>query len=563
MIPGRIPFKSTESCLEIGSLAAWLGLIAFFVVINLGRVKMKTRFSLVLLLLSGVCLVLYFNETLCSVSPNLSLTRRTTYEDDARIRSILRLVDRFGLKELQEISEQYADRGRNISTQLNASQISNNFTVEKIEKEFDICSLGRFDVDEFLENHKKQCLIESAKEKIARKELLGISATQAVIQYQARLPPWELVELKSGKVDRVYYVGIDANKTQMMPLNTTNNFGFDEPYETKNKGKYRWKIGDHLAYRFELVKYLGGGTYGEVLKAIDHKYKQEVAIKMLNNYTSIAKHTMTEYNILTKINKVYPNSNYFIANLENFRFRNHFCMVFELLGDSAYDLYEQANFRHDTPNLRSYVSDILKGLVLLDSLDVIHNDMKPDNLLVPIYQKNNEPKIKVMDFGLSCVRGSSNAKCPEYYIQTRYYRSPEVMLALDYTSASDMWSLGVIVGEMFRGSEFIFGEAEADQFAAIMENIGLPPVQLIERSTRRKVYYEAVCYVTKKGFARRPYRKSISTTLLLETPEHDMFLDFLTRLLQWDPSDRMSAGQALNHPWITGRSEDMIKLPKL
>ena len=134
--------------------------------------------------LSGVCLVLYFNETLCSVSPNLSLTRRTTYEDDARIRSILRLVDRFGLKELQEISEQYADRGRNISTQLNASQISNNFTVEKIEKEFDICSLGRFDVDEFLENHKKQCLIESAKEKIARKELLGISATQAVIQYQ-------------------------------------------------------------------------------------------------------------------------------------------------------------------------------------------------------------------------------------------------------------------------------------------------------------------------------------------------------------------------------------------
>ena len=73
----------------------------------------------------------------------------------------------------------------------------------------------------------------------------------------------------------------------MMPLNTTNNFGFDEPYETKNKGKYRWKIGDHLAYRFELVKYLGGGTYGEVLKAIDHKYKQEVAIKMLNNYTSM------------------------------------------------------------------------------------------------------------------------------------------------------------------------------------------------------------------------------------------------------------------------------------
>lgn len=63
------------------------------------------------------------------------------------------------------------------------------------------------------------------------------------------------------------------------------------------------------------------------------------------------------------------------------------------------------------------------------------------------------------------------------------------MLAIEYTDASDMWSLGIIVGEMFRGSEFIFGETEADQFAAIMENVGLPPVELIEQSTRRKVYY--------------------------------------------------------------------------
>jgi len=69
--------------------------------------------------------------------------------------------------------------------------------------------------------------------------------------------------------------------------------------------------------------------------------------------------------------------------------------------------------------------------------------------------------------------------------------------------------------------------------------------------------------VTKKGFARRPYRKSIKKTLLLETPEHDVFHDFLTRLLQWEPTDRMTAEEALNHPWITGKSEDMIKLPKL
>lgn len=94
-----------------------------------------------------------------------------------------------------------------------------------------------------------------------------------------------------------------------------------------------------------------------------------------------------------------------------------------------------------------------------------------------------------MDFGLSCVHDTATMSCPDYYIQTRYYRSPEVMLAIPYTTASDMWSLGVIVGEFFRGTEFIFGETEPDQMAAIMENIGLPPVSFIEQSDRRHIYY--------------------------------------------------------------------------
>jgi serine/threonine protein kinase len=73
---------------------------------------------------------------------------------------------------------------------------------------------------------------------------------------------------------------------------------------------------------------------------------------------------------------------------------------------------------------------------------------------------------------------------------------------------------------------------------------------------------EAVCYETKKGFKRRPYRKSITKTLLLDTPDHDLFLDFLQRLLRWDPIERMSAVDALNHPWITGDLKDFSKLPR-
>ena len=73
---------------------------------------------------------------------------------------------------------------------------------------------------------------------------------------------------------------------------------------------------------------------------------------------------------------------------------------------------------------------------------------------------------------------------------------------------------------------------------------------------------EGVGYVTKKGFARRPYRKSISKTLMLTSPADDLFLDFLRRLLQWEPELRMSAEEALNHPWIT-QANDFHKLPKI
>ena len=67
----------------------------------------------------------------------------------------------------------------------------------------------------------------------------------------------------------------------------TNNFAFDHPKETKDVGRYRWVIGDQLNYRYEVLKYLGGGTYGEVLQARDHKFDSLVAVKVLNNYTSM------------------------------------------------------------------------------------------------------------------------------------------------------------------------------------------------------------------------------------------------------------------------------------
>ena len=175
--------------------------------------------------------------------------------------------------------------------------------------------------------------------------------------------------------------------------------------------------------------------------------------------------------------------------------------------DPAYELYdskktkEKRPFRDRENELKNYIADILKGLMLLHSIGVVHNDLKPENLLLDSTKYGDDlherPRIKIMDFGLSCVlsnqensKNSKNfTKCENFHVQTRYYRSPEVMLGIPYDQLSDMWQLGVIAAEMFRGKRFIISESDADHLAATMEIIGLPPISVLEASSKRRVYY--------------------------------------------------------------------------
>ena len=171
--------------------------------------------------------------------------------------------------------------------------------------------------------------------------------------------------------------------------------------------------------------------------------------------------------------------------------------------DPAYELYdskktkEKRPFRDRENELKDYIADILKGLILLHSIGVVHNDLKPENLLLATKYGDDlheRPRIKIMDFGLSCVlnnqENSKNfTKCENFHVQTRYYRSPEVMLGIPYDQSSDMWQLGVIAAEMFRGKRFIISESDADHLAATMEIIGLPPLSVLQASSKRQVYY--------------------------------------------------------------------------
>lgn len=205
--------------------------------------------------------------------------------------------------------------------------------------------------------------------------------------------------------------------------------------------------------------------------------------------------------------------------------------------------------------IRRFTKQMLSSLNLLKQHKVIHCDLKPENILLrhPLHTE-----IKVIDFGSSCFE---NEKVYTY-IQSRFYRSPEVILGMTYGMPIDMWSLGCILAELLTGVPIFPGENEQEQLACIMEVFGPPEKHLIEKSTRKKLFFDSMgkprLTVSSKGRRRRPSSKTLQQVLKCDD---EAFLDFIARCLRWDPDRRMKPEEAIRHEFITGQKTS-VPIPR-
>lgn len=113
---------------------------------------------------------------------------------------------------------------------------------------------------------------------------------------------------------------------------------------------------------------------------------------------------------------------------------------------------------------------------MLKRHSIIHCDLKPENIML---EDSKRPDIKLIDFGSSCFEPNQIYT----YIQSRFYRAPEIMLGIHYTTAIDMWSFGCILAELFTGFPIYPGESEPEQMSLIMEVNGFPPSSLLKVMT--------------------------------------------------------------------------------
>ncbi|TAQ86782.1 hypothetical protein B7494_g4903 [Chlorociboria aeruginascens] len=336
--------------------------------------------------------------------------------------------------------------------------------------------------------------------------------------------------------------------------------------------------------RYLILDVLGQGTFGQVVKCQNLKTQEVVAVKVVKNRTAYFNQSMMEVSVLDLLNtKLDKNDDHHLLRLKDtFIHRQHLCLVFELLSVNLYELIKQNQFRGlSTTLVRVFAQQLLNGLSLLNKARLIHCDLKPENILL----KNLEsPIIKIIDFGSAC----DERQTVYTYIQSRFYRSPEVLLGLPYSSAIDMWSLGCIVVELFLGLPLFPGSSEYNQVSRIVEMLGNPPTWMLEMGKQSGEFFEKrqdvddygrrtyhlksmEQYSREHGTKEQPSKKYFQATTLPEIirsyamPRKNMkqseidremnnrvaFIDFVRGLLNINPLERWSPQQAKLHPFIT------------
>lgn len=137
--------------------------------------------------------------------------------------------------------------------------------------------------------------------------------------------------------------------------------------------------------------------------------------------------------------------------------------MFDLLGMNLYELIKANDYQGVSLGLiRRFAVQILTALRFMSRHKIIHCDLKPENILL---RKPNKSGIKVIDVGSSCFENERIYT----YIQSRFYRAPEIILGMSYGLPIDMWSFGCILAELYTGYPLFPGENEAEQLACIME----------------------------------------------------------------------------------------------
>ncbi|XP_077431749.1 homeodomain-interacting protein kinase 3-like [Vanacampus margaritifer] len=339
-----------------------------------------------------------------------------------------------------------------------------------------------------------------------------------------------------------------------------------------NADGYLWVL-HSPASDYHILGFLGEGTYGDVVKCLKTATREEVAVKIfkhINDPGMFEKEASTLKTLMAfdmdKVNLVQCKS-IFVDRL-------YMCLEFEILDINLWD------FMHTRPTkcllvkeIRPILHQLAVGLHFLNSIGLIHADLKPNNIMM-VEHVNRPYKVKIIDFGLAQHVSETNQG---QLFQNRRYRAPEIILGCPYTKPIDVWSLGCIIAELFLGSALFYSTCEYDMLRKIEHILGHIPQRLLNIGLNTTRYY---FYEMKKGYQSFYWRLKtpnefgyVCTDCFInslddlckvrqvvhlsnedttaEVQDQETFVDLLKKLLRPDAGQRLIPGQILQDPFVT------------
>nr|QOY46745.1 cyclin-dependent kinase 1 [Ambystoma andersoni] len=281
------------------------------------------------------------------------------------------------------------------------------------------------------------------------------------------------------------------------------------------------------------LKKIGEGTYGVVYKGRHKATGQVVAMKKIrleNEEEGVPSTAIREISLLKELQ--HPN----VVRLQDVLMQDsRLYLIFEFLSmDLKKYLDSIPSGQYVDPMLvKSYLYQILQGIVFCHTRRVLHRDLKPQNLLI-----DNKGVIKLADFGLARAFGIP-VRVYTHEVVTLWYRAPEVLLgSLRYSTPVDVWSIGTIFAEMATKKPLFHGDSEIDQLFRIFRALGTPNNEIWPEVESLQDY--------KNTF---PKWKAGGLSNIVKNINQDG-LDLLAKTLIYDPAKRIAAKEALNHPYF-------------
>ncbi|ORY02872.1 kinase-like protein [Basidiobolus meristosporus CBS 931.73] len=345
--------------------------------------------------------------------------------------------------------------------------------------------------------------------------------------------------------------------------------GQHPPYDDK-EGHYIVVENEDLTPRYKIMQLLGQGTFGKVVECWDRLNRSYCAIKIIRAVQKYRDASKIEIRVLKTLKDRDPfNLNKCIHLNDCFDFRNHICMVFDLLSQSLFDFLKDNIFAAFPPHhIQHFAKQLLTSVAFLHDLRLTHTDLKPENILLV----NNDSRvvastrysdktmkilldteIRLIDFGSATFEEEYHSSV----VSTRHYRAPEIILGTGWSYPCDMWSVGCILVELFTGDALFQTHDNLEHLAMMEIVVGKTPDHIIRSlgRTTQKFYKNGRLDYPNQDTNRtsRKYVKNMKPIESIIPPTTNCnayLLDLVKKMLTYDPSQRITAREALRHPYF-------------